>query len=459
MENNIGVLTPQKQVPTLKGQPILGSMAEFRKDPVETLYTGFKQAGEVFDLKIGARKFRVISEPRLAYEVLVEKKHIFQRPHPVHGGTPLAYLLGTSVLTVDGDLWLSKRRMIQPIFHKQRIQAMGDQMADAGVQMLGRWQARPAGQPINLSQEMKLVTLDIINRTMFSTNVLGEVDRIGPSVDVGLHYITDRTRLLIPIPESWPTPANRSFRKSRALLDEYLYRIIRERRSSKTHPGDLLDMLLQARDEDTGQGMNDEQVRNEVATIYGAGHETTAVGLTWAWYALNLNPELLVKLQAEIDTVLGERPPTAADLPALPYTAAIFDETLRLYPPVPMTVRIAEEDTRVGAYPFPRGTFTSISIFNIHRHPAYWDEPDRFLPARFLPENRARINRQAYIPFLSGPHLCIGNNFALMEGPLLLALMAQRYNLKLVPGQKVTRDVAITMRPKDGIQMILEKRK
>ncbi len=458
MENNIGVLSNKKTIPVLRGQPILGSVAAFRKDPVGTLYAGFQKAGEVFDLKIGARTFRVISDSRLAYEMLVEKKHIFQRPKMMNGATILAYLLGTSVLTVDGELWLSKRRMLQPIFHKQRIQAMSDQMQDAGAQMLARWQKRPAGEQVNLSEEMKLVTLDIINRTMFSANVMGEVDRIGQSVDIGLHYITDKTRQIIPIPDSWPTPANRRFQKSHALLNDYLYGIIRQRRSSSEHPGDLLDMLLEARDEDTGEGMNDEQIRNEVATIYGAGHETTAVGLTWAWYALNQNAEVLEKLQAELRSVLGERLPTAADLPNLPSTAAIFDETLRDFPPVPMTLRIPEEDTTLGGYAFPRGTFTNVSIYNLHHHPAYWDEPERFLPERFLPENRGRINRQAYIPFLNGPHLCIGNNFALMEGPLLLATMAQRYNIRLVPGQKVEREVAITMRPKGGMQVVLEAR-
>jgi len=401
----------------------------------------------------------VISDPRLAEELLVEKKHIFQRAKMVKGGTPLAYMLGTSVLTIDGELWLSKRRMLQPIFHKQRLQNMTQQMVDGGAKMLTRWNSLPDEQVLNLGEEMKLVTLDIINRTMFSVNVLPEVERIGHSVDIGLHYISDRTRMLIPIPDTWPTPANLAFKQALASLDEYLYRVISERRASAEHPGDLLDMLLVARDEDTGKGMNDEQVRNEVASIYGAGHETTAVALSWAWFALNQNPEVLAKLQQEIDRVLQGRQLETSDLPNLPYTQAVFEETLRLYPPVPMTVRNSEEDTQVGEYDFPKNTLTAISIYNIHQHPDYWKDPQKFSPERFLPENKASLNRVAYIPFLTGPHLCIGNNFALMEGTLLLAMMAQRYELKLLPDQEVTRDVAITMRPKGGLQVQLLRRK
>jgi cytochrome P450 len=442
-----------REVPILKGLPFIGNIPDFRKDTVEAIYNGWKRAGDVFNIKVGPRTIRVISDPKLAQDVLIGQKQIFQRPRMVKGGTILTYLLGTSILTIDGDLWLSKRRMMQPIFHKQRIQAMGDQMVDAGAQMLKRWESRPADAPMNLSEEMKMVTLDIINRTMFSVDVLPDIDRVGSMMDVSLHYVADRTRSMVQIPESWPTPANLRFKQSRAILDEYLYKIIRERRNSGQHPGDLLDMLLAARDEETGEGMNDEQVRNEVATIYGAGHETTAVALTWAWYALNQNPDVLKKLQDEIDTVLQGRAPTIRDLPKLPYTLAVFEETMRAFPPVPLTVRIAYEDTQVGEYAFLKGTFTMIAIYNIHNHPEYWEAPGLFMPERFLPENKSKLNRLAYMPFLTGPHLCIGNNFALMEGPLLLAMMAQRYDLKLVPGQEIARDVAITMRPKYGLQV------
>jgi cytochrome P450 len=449
----------KKTAPSVVGLPVLGNLVDFRKDPVATVYENWKRAGDIYNLKLGQRAFCVISDPRLAQEVLVEKKYIFQRTRAYKGGTPLTYMLGTSVLTIDGELWLSKRRMLQPIFHKQRLQNMIGEMTAGGQAMLTRWQALPDGQVINLGDEMKLVTLDIINRTMFSVNILPEVERVGHSVDIGIHYITDRTRMLIPIPDTWPTRANLSFKRAISSLDEFLYRVIAERRAGSEHPGDLLDMLLEARDEDSGEGMNDQQVRNEVASIYGAGHETTAVALSWTWYALNQNPEVLTRLQQEVDRVLQGRQPQASDLSNLPYTQAVFEETLRVFPPVPMTVRTADENTNLGGFDIPKDTLTAIAIYNIHRHPDYWDDPQSFSPERFLPENKTRLNRLAYIPFLSGPHLCIGNNFALMEGTLLLAMMAQQYDLKLLPGQKVVRDVTVTMRPRGGLDAQLLRRK
>jgi cytochrome P450 len=293
---------------------------------------------------------------------------------------------------------------------------------------------------------------------MFSVDVLPVVDRIGRIVDVGLKYIQDRVNTLVRVPDTWPTPANLRFTREKAVLDEYLYRVIRERRASGEHPGDLLDMLLEARDEETGRGMDDEQVRNEVASIYGAGHETTAVTLTWAWLALNQHPEVLSRLQQELDSVLQGRSPGLSDLPNLPYTIAVIEETLRFYPPVPLTARVAEQETRLGGFDIPKGSLTAIAIYNIHRHPDYWQEPLEFRPERFLPENRASLNRAAFIPFLTGPHLCIGNNFAMMEGHLLLAMIAQRYTLKLASTQPVERDVAVTMRPRGGLPVRLETR-
>jgi cytochrome P450 len=444
--------------PLIPGLPFFGNIFAFRRDPLKVLDEGWKDAGDLYQLELGPRTVWVISDPELVQNLFIEQKHIFQRPRMVHGGTVLSYLLGQSVLTIDGEEWLFKRRLMQPIFHRQRIHQMGQTMVQAGEDMLGRWDDYPEGKPVDLSEEMKVVTLDIINRTMFSTNVLAEIDQIGPIVDIGLHYIANRTRSMIQIPENWPTPANLRFNRARDRLDQFLYGIIRERRQSDEHPGDLLDMLLAARDEESGDYMTDEQVRNEVATVYGAGHETTAVALTWTWYALNQNPDVLARLQNEVDSVLKGRSPEVGDLPELPYTQAVFQETLRLYPPVPITIRVAFADTKLGEYAVPKGMVVSVVINNIHRHPDYWDKPERYLPERFLPENSDQIPHDAYIPFLTGPHLCIGNNFALTEGPLLLATMVQKYNIVLVPDQEIIRDVAVTMRPKGGMQVRLEKR-
>ncbi|MEP7357494.1 MAG: cytochrome P450 [Anaerolineales bacterium] len=445
-------------MPRLKGRPLIGSLREFGRDALGLADVGWKRCGDLFALPLGIRTLYVVSHPDLAQAVLIEGKNIYQRSKAFEGGTPLTYVLGLSLLTTDGESWLARRRLMQPIFHRQRIQGMGDQMTAAGQRLLARWDALPANAQVDLSREMKHVTLDIINRTMFGVDVLPEIDKIGESVDVGLHYIAGRIRTPIRLPSSWPTPANRRLRAARSLLDGYLYRVIDQRRASGEHPGDLLDMLLEARDEDTGLGMDDLQIRNEVASIYGAGHETTAVALSWTWYALNQNPVVLRRLQAELDKVLGGQAPTAADLPRLPYALMVLEEAMRLYPPVPFTARTAVGDARLGGFDIPKGGVVLLAINNLHRHPDFWEEPEAFRPERFTPEAKAARNKLAYMPFLSGPHLCIGNNFALMEGQLLLATMAQRYEPTLISKAPPERDVAVTMRPKGGLPVRLVRR-
>ena len=446
-------------IPFDAGLPFVGHIPDFKRNPIGLLDRLWKRHGDIYAMKIGPRMMYVVSHPEMAQQILVEGKHVFQRPTNVQGGTILTPILGKSVLTTDGESWLLKRRMMQPIFHRQSIQTMGDKMTSAGEAMLGRWAAKPAGQAVNLGEEMKLVTLDIINRTMFSVDVLPAVDRVGATIDVALHYLMRYIQSPIRLPDSWPTPAKRRFDTAKATLDDFLYAIIAERRVHQGEPhGDLLDMLLAARDQDTGEGMNDEQVRNEIATIYGAGHETTALALTWTWYALNQNPDVLRKLQAEVDTALEGRAPTMADLPKLPYTLQVFEESMRLFPPVPFTGRVTHQATTLGGYDLPQGAFVNVAINNIHRHPGFWDAPEAFRPERFAPENKAMLNRTAYIPFLTGPHMCIGNNFALMEGQLLLAQMAQHYNVRVVPDQTLTKEVAITMRPKEGLLVTLQPR-
>ncbi|MFN8440779.1 MAG: cytochrome P450 [Caldilineaceae bacterium] len=462
MTTNISALTPSNhKIPQTKGHFLIGNLPEFRNDPIAFLDRSWREFGDLYQFYAGPRSFTVVSSPELARQVLIDQKHTFHRGRNFNGGTPLTMILGLSLLTTDGESWLSKRRTMQPIFHRQRIQKMGDVMMDAGLRMMDRWQSS-SDKEITLNEEMKLVTLDIINRTMFSTDIMGEVDNVGSVVDIGLHYITRRLSSLLPAPMSWPTPANLRFKKAKAILDDYLYRIIRERRAivaaGGEAKGDLLDMLMEARDEETGETMNDEQVRNEVATIYGAGHETTALALTWTWYALWQNPEVLRKLQHEVDVVLQGQTPTMADLPRLPYTLQVFEESMRLYPPVPFTVRMPEEVVELDGHPLAKGEFTLINIHNLHRHPSYWDRPEEFWPERFAPENKQANQRAAYMPFLTGPHMCIGNNFALMEGQLLLAMMAQKYEMELIPGQRIEKEATVTMRPKYGMKMRLVAR-
>lgn len=458
-------LTPStvKEAPIYPGLPLIGNATQLRADAISTFDKAWHELGDVYQLSIGAQKTIVISHPKLAQDVLIEHKSVFQRPAAFNGGTLLSLMLGESVLTVDGDSWLLKRRLMQPIFHRQRIVTMGEQMTTAAQAMMQRWQALPANAPINLPEEMKWVTLDIINRTMFHVDVLPDVDRVGHVVDVGVHFMNRYAQSPVRLPLHWPLPSHRKFQTAKETLENFLDEVIRERRAAKqSNPdqrsGDLLDMLLEARDDETGAVMNDTQVRSEVATIYAAGHETTALALTWTWYALMQHPDKLKRLQEEVDTVLQGRTPTMADLPNLPYTLAVLEESMRLYPPVPLTVRMSNEDQAIGNFHIPKQTLVAIAMMNIHRHPDFWPRAEVFEPERFLPENKASLNRNAYMPFLTGPHMCIGVNFALMEGQLLLAAMAQHYTMQLEPGQNIFKEQAVTMRPKFGMNVRLQAR-
>lgn len=379
LQSTLSPSVPTKPIPQLPGWPLIGNAPELQRDALTVLDKAWKDLGDIFQLKIGPQAMVILSHPKLAQDVLIEGKHLFQRPAGFEGGTLLALFLGESVLTVDGDSWLMKRRLMQPIFHRQRIVSMGDKMSAAAETMLTRWRdlaKDPNSTTVNLPEEMKLVTLDIINRTMFNVNVLPDVDRVGHVVDVGVHFMNRYAQSPVRLPLHWPLPSHRRFQEAKRTLNDFLDEVIRNRRTEKAaHPehqnGDLLDMLLEAQDEETGIMMTDEQVRSEVATIYGAGHETTALALTWTWYALMQNPDKLKRLQAEVDRVLQGRAPTMGDLPNLPYTLATLEEAMRMYPPVPMTVRMADEDAQLGDYHIPKGTLVSIAMLNIHHHPDF----------------------------------------------------------------------------------------
>ena len=450
----------KKRSPFTRASPVFGVFQEFSRDSIAFLENHWHALGDHFITRLGPMPLHVVSDPLVAQEALTVRKHVLRRSDRFEGGTPLTYILGLSLITIDGESWLLKRRMMQPVFHRANITAMGDKMQAAGEAMLERWSQLSTDKTIELTREMKLVTLDIINRTMFSYDVLREVDRIGGVVDSSLDFIAGRAGNPFALPARWTIiPSHKKFWQERAKLDDYLFRMIRERRVALARGerrNDLLEMLIEAQDADTGETMNDQQVRDEVSGIYGAGHETTALALTWAWHALNKHPEVLQKLRAEVDA-LGHDV-QARDLPNLPYTLAVIEETMRLYPPVPMTIRVAFEQTELGGAAIPKGDLVSIVIRNIHRHPAYWQEPLEFRPERFLPENKASLNRSAYMPFLSGPHMCIGNNFALMEGQLLLAMMVQKYSVSESPNQSDEGKMAITMRPKYGMPVRIARR-
>ena len=458
-------MTAQSSVniaPGPKGNFLLGNILGIRgREVTEVMHADWQIYGDIVRYRLGPADVYIVSSPELAEDVLVFQKNAIGKLYRDGKAVGLKLALGDGLLT-NGvhESWLVQRRMMQPMFHRRSIATMTDKMVAAGERMLARWDEQfTPDQSVNVFEEMMHVTLDIVNRTMFSADVTANVDQVGPAVTTAAHFTFNHQRSVIKLPLSWPLRRNQEFKSAMDTLDTLVYGLIQQRRSSGERHDDLLDMLLEARDEDTGEGMNDQQLRDEVITIFAAGHETTANALTWTWYLLTQHPDVLGKLQSEVDTVLAGRTPTMDDLANLPYTEAVLKESLRLYPPAPLVPRMVyEEGTQLAGYDLPLRSRVVLSVYNIHRHPDHWDDPDTFKPERFLDNNLDGQHKLAFMPFGGGPRLCIGNHFALMEGHLLLAMMAQCYTMQLIPGHSVEPHTAVTMRPKYGMMAQLERR-
>jgi cytochrome P450 len=400
----------------------------------------------------GPISFYVISDPDIMHEVLVERADLFHKGELLKNA--FRPFLGNGLLISEGDFWKRQRKLAQPAFHMKRIDAYGKAMVEYTERMVDSWRM---GEVIWLDREMMKLTLQIIARTMFDADVSNDAEHVGQLLTEILEATNNRINAVFRLPEWIPTPQRARVNRSVAELDAILQRIIDERRTAHEDKGDLLSMLLLAQDDD-GSGMTDRQLRDELMTIFLAGHETTAMALSWAWYLLSLHPDVMNKLQAEVDTALDGRAPTVADLSHLPYTEMIVKETMRLYPPAPGFSREPIQDIELAGYTVPKGSLFLMSSYAMHHNPQYFPEPEQFIPERFTPENEQARHKYAYLPFGGGPRVCIGNNFALMEARLVLAAMAQRVELGLTPGQVVEPQQLVTLRPKRSIQMKVANR-
>jgi cytochrome P450 len=432
----------------------MGQLPAFSKDTLGFVTYCAREHGDFVPLRLGPTRAIVLSHPDLVEEVLVTRNHDFRKND---GALRLRSLLGNGLVLSEGNFWRRERRLAQPAFHRQRIASYGETMVAYAERMLATWRD---GETRDVHREMVEVTFQIAARTLFGTEVASDLARIrAATLTTTQHFRSRLYTMMFFLPDAVPTPGNLRFRRAVRELDALVYRIIRERRATGEDPGDLLSMLLRAQDED-GSGMTDRQLRDEVLTLLLAGHDTTALALSWAWYLLARHPEVEVRLWAELDEVLDGRSPTVADVPRLRYAEAVITETMRLYPPAWAMGRKALRDTAVGGYPVPRGTTLFMSQWAIHRDPRFFDEPERFIPERWTDGTLARkLPRFAYFPFGGGQRICIGNTFAMLEAVLLLATIAQRYRLTLAdPDRPVTPLPVVTLRPKGGVAMVLHER-
>ncbi|WP_394821267.1 cytochrome P450 [Pendulispora albinea] len=446
--------------PFVRGDFLFGHARRLRSGPLELFEELVRDHPDLVQMRVGHLRAVLVSHPEGVARVLRDNQKNYSKETP--GFHKVRLLLGRGLLTSYGELWLRQRRMMQPAFHREKIAAFAPAMTRAAHELGERWQGL-AGRIIDVADEMMRLTLRVTGETLFGTDVSRHADAISEAVAVVLVEARRRVFTLFDFPLAVPTPNNLRLSRAIGTLDGIVRRTIAERRRGAPKD-DLLGTLLAARDgegegaSNGGARMSDEQIRDEVMTLLLAGHETTANALAWTFHCLAENPRSRELLEQELDHVLGGRPPTMEDVPRLQRTRMVVLESMRLYPPVWILPRLACRDDIVCGYRVRAGTIVLASPYATHRHPHYWERPEHHDPNRFTREREMGRSKFAYFPFGGGPRACIGSSFALVEIILALATLAQRFVLRSVPGHRAAPEPRVTVRPRDGLPMIVHSR-
>ncbi len=438
--------------PGPKGSLLFGNLPDFARDILGYLTFCAREYGDVVHLRLAGWDAYLLNHPDLIDVVLREKrdnfiKHRFFWRH-------VKAIFGNGLLTSEGDFWLRQRRLAAPAFHPDRIASYGDVMVRYADRLADGWQD---GEVRDIHRDMMKLTMEIVSKTLFDAEVERDVDEVGRAFDAVLKEIWVRIRRPLRIPDAVPTPGNLRYRRGVAVLNGVINRIVAERRPSPTDRGDLLSMLMSARDDD-GAAMSDEQLRDELVTLFLAGHETTAIVLSWTWHLLAQHPLVRDALVAELFGELERRPATVADLPRLPYADAVLKEAIRLYPPAYLLGRESVAECEIGGYRIPAGATIYMSPWVLHRDPRWFASPEKFLPERWLDGLAARLPRFVYFPFGGGPRVCIGDRFATMEAALILATLARRFRFERTSEEEIVPFPSITLRPGGGVPLKLVRR-
>ena len=435
---------PRGNPPGPRGWPLVGSLPAFYRDPLAFNRRIADRYGDVALVRIAGLSYYVLSNPEDIDAVFVTKNRDFRKGRL---GAERRLLFGNGLATSDGDAWRRQRRLAQPAFHRERIGAYGESMVALTEEMTAAWHD---GEVRNLHTDMMRVTLRNVAHTLFGTDASREATEVAAALEVVTRFLAlEEGFFLRLLPRGLPTPGRARFRRAVARLERIVFDMIASRRRSGGDTGDLLSMLLAAQDED-GSQMSDEQLRDETMTIFLAGHETTALALSWSFALLAEHPEVEARLATEV-RALGRHSPRVADLPRLRYAEQVVKEAMRLYPPAWILARQAVRDVEIGGYRIPAKAFVVMSQWVVHRDPRYFAEPTRFLPERWSQDFERRLPRHAYFPFGGGQRVCIGAPFAMMEAVLVLATIAQRFRFTLLPGRRVVPKPSLSLRPKGGV--------
>lgn len=442
---------PIRHVP---GLPLLGNYPEHQKDRLSLYSRAVQQYGDVVQINFGPFPIILFNDPEYARLILVEYADDFNKGEYMHNAFRPA--IGNGLFISEGAVHRQQRKLMAPSFQPRHIKNYADAMVNYSERIQQTWHE---GEMIDVAKEMTHLAMSIIGKVLFDVDVFTESDELGGAMTAVLAHISHVLSNLYSLPLNWPTKHNRQTQQAITTLRNRMRQMIEERQTSDVERDDFLSILLRARDEE-GNQMSEEQAIDECLTLFGAGHETTATALAWTWYVLTQHPDIYAQVQQEVDTVLQGRSPTYNDLVNLPYCFQVFKETLRLYPPAYVVSRSALHDIELDGYMVHKGETVIVSTYTMHRRSDFYPDPETFDPERFTPEREKQLPRYAYLPFGAGPRICIGNHFAMMEGHLLLATLAQRVTFELVSGQKIVPDPqkTITIRPTSGVKVKVHRR-
>jgi cytochrome P450 len=417
-----------------------GSLRELVRDPLAYFSSIVSQYGDIICYRPAPDTAYLINHPAMIRHVLVDNQRNYSKD--TYSNQAFKKAIGEGLINLEGNAWLRQRRLMQPAFHHQRLETLDGMIVQETHEMLERWQSSyQQGAPVDVAREMAALTMTITARALFGVDLGDEVKAIGEIIN-GVADLIEKPK---------HPRLQEAVREFAAVVD----RIVVQRRRDFQEGSDLLSSLMTARDEDSGEMLDDQHVRNEVMGLLLAGYETTANALTWTIYLLSQHAWAVQRLRNEVHKTLNGRLPTSADLGNLPYLRQVLNESLRLFPPAWIIGRRALADDTINGYFVPSGTVIAICIYTLHRHTAFWHDPERFDPERFTPQQIARREHYAYIPFSTGPRQCIGNGFALLEASLILSCVAQRFELRLMPGTEVKPQALFVLRPNRDLLMSL----
>lgn len=442
--------TPNSQnLHSLPSPDAAAAVAAYQEDPLAFFMHCAHEYGEIVPIQLDEDLFCLLSNPAHITEVLKDRL-LFPKGQDVK---LLSGLIGNGLLSSNGSFWQRQRRLAQPIFKQRKISAYGEVMVDYTRRMLADWQPNTN---LDIHEEMMRLTLNIVMKTIFDQDVNeGDAHKVAKAVEETMDWFVEKSAALLEGNEG-EIPADAGYEAAIAQLDATIYSMIEHRRRTDNPGNDLLGMFMQVEDADDGSRMTDQQLRDEAATLILAGHETTANTLSWTWMLLGQNPDVRAQLDQELQTVLQDNKPTFEDMKRLPYTTNVIKESLRLYPVVTDISREASEDCEIGGYHIPKGTTLMMSQWVMHHDARYFDQPEVFNPSRWENDFEKRLPRGVYFPFSDGPRVCIGKGFAMMEAVLILATVAQSFQLELVAEQTIEKQPSVTLRPKSGIQVSLK---